>query len=175
MKRILILVENLYEDLELWYPKIRMEEAGHHCIVAGPKADEMYKGKHGYPCRSHIEFDEVEAEDFDALIIPGGYAPDLLRRVPKVLEVTKNFDLQKKCIAFICHAGWVPISANIVKGKNVTSFFAIKDDMKNAGAIWHDQAVVVDRHLISSRTPADLGAFCLAIMDVLEKQKSDAT
>ncbi len=164
MKSILVFVHNLYEDLELWYPKIRMEEAGYRTVIAGPEAKKVYEGKHGYPCKAEVAFNEVNAKDFDGLIIPGGYAPDFLRRDAQVLSLTKQLHDNKKMIAFICHGGWVPISAKILKGKQVTSFFAIKDDIENAGAIWKDEAVVVDGNLVSSRTPADLPQFAKAMI-----------
>jgi protease I len=174
VKRVLFLVDKEYEDLELWYPRIRLEEEGYSCIVAAPESEKEYMGKSGYPCVSHMEFGEAEADDFDALVIPGGYAPDRMRRYHKVLEITRNFHRQGKCIAFICHAGWVPISAGILQGKRATSFEAIKDDMINAGAIWEDKEVVIDGNLVSSRTPYDLPYFCKAIIKVVSSQNGDA-
>lgn len=164
--RVLILVEQAYEDLELWYPKVRLEEAGCECVVAGP-AREVYKGKYGYPCRPDALLAEVRAEDFAGLVIPGGWAPDRLRRYPHVLELVRAFDAARKPIGMICHAGWVPISARILKGRNVTGVSAIKDDLENAGAVFHDRAVVVDGHIISSRTPADLPEFMKALVAAL--------
>jgi len=169
VKKILIFVADEYEDLELQYPKYRMLEAGFTVKIAGLKENEIYKGKHTYPCKSDISFDSVKVHDFDALIIPGGYAPDRLRRIPKVLEITKQFHEQQKLIAFICHAGWVPISAKIIKGIKCTSFSAIKDDMINAGVYWVDEAVVVDKHFVTSRSPEDLPQFCPAIIDYLNR------
>lgn len=166
-KRILIFIENVYEDLEVQYPKYRLLEEGAKITIAGPVAKEIYKGKYGYPCKADISFDEVDINAYDALIIPGGYAPDKLRRSAKVLEITRKFHEKKKLIAFICHAGWVPISAKVLKGIKCTSFMAIKDDMENAGANWEDSAVVVDSHFISSRTPDDLPQFCQAIIKFL--------
>ena len=167
MHKILIFVEQEYEDLELHYPKLRMIEAGAQVIIAGPKAQESYKGKKGYPCLSDISFDEVNVGEYSALIIPGGYAPDKLRAIPKVLEITREFNKSEKCIAFICHAGWVPVSAKILKGVKCTSYHAIKDDLINAGANWVDEALVKDRHFISSRHPNDLPKFCPAIIQSL--------
>lgn len=161
-------VANEYEDLELQYPKIRMREAGAQVTIAGPEAKQTYKGKHGYPCQSDISFNDVNVNDFDALIIPGGYAPDKIRALPKVIEITRKFHEQEKLIAFICHAGWIPVSAKILKGVKCTSYFTIKDDMINAGANWVDEAVVEDRHFISSRFPDDLPQFCPAIVRYLE-------
>lgn len=167
--KILMFVAADYEDLELQYPKYRLMEAGAKVVIAGSKVNETYKGKHGYPCVADISFDDVKVSDYQGLIIPGGYAPDKLRRLPKVLEIVKQFDKEGKLIAFICHAGWVPISAKVIKGVKCTSFFAIKDDMVNAGAKWVDKAVVVDKHFITSRTPEDLIYFCPAIIDYLTR------
>lgn len=165
--KILIFVADHYEDLEVQYPKYRLIEAGAKVVIAGEKAKETYKGKYGYPCKSDIAFDDVKVDDYIGLIIPGGYAPDKLRRFPKALEIIQKFNKAKKLIAFICHAGWVPISAKVLKGIKCTSFFAIKDDMENAGAKWVDEPVVVDKHFISSRNPDDLPVFCAAIIDYL--------
>jgi protease I len=170
-QKILMLVAEEYEDLELQYPKYRMMEEGARVLVAGKKSKETYKGKHGYPCQADLSIDEVKVDEFQAVIIPGGYAPDKLRRIPKVLEILKQFDSQQKLIAFICHAGWLPISAGIIKGVKCTSFSSIKDDMVNAGAHWVDEPVVVDRHFISSRFPDDLPQFCPAIIDYLAKKQ----
>lgn len=167
MKSILLFVEEIYEDLELWFPKLRMEEAGFKTIIAGSEAGKTVSGKHGYPCKIDVSYDHVEADQFAALIIPGGFAPDRMRRHAKALEIVRQMDIAKKPIGFICHAGWVPISAKILKGKKVTGFIAIKDDLENAGAYYLDQPVVIDGNLISSRTPADLPAFCKALLKVL--------
>lgn len=169
-KKILIFVGPEYEDLEVQYPKYRLIEAGAEVIIAGQKAKETYHGKHGYPCQADISFDEVNVSEYAALVIPGGYAPDKLRRLPKVLEITKQFNEKEKLIAFICHAGWVPISAKVISGVKCTSFSAIKDDMVNAGARWVDEAVVMDGHFISSRKPEDLPQFCPAIIQYLSNE-----
>lgn len=169
-RQILILVENNYEDLELHYPRLRMVEAGFFPIVAGPKAQEEYKGKYGLPCRSDVSFGEIDGENYAGLIIPGGYAPDKLRRYPPVLKLVQHFHEKKKMLASICHAGWVPISAKVVKGMRYTSVNAIRDDLTNAGAFWVDEPVVVDQHHISSRGPDDLPLFCDAILKQLAKQ-----
>lgn len=171
-QKILILVADEYEDLELQYPKYRLIEEGAKVVIAGPKEKETYKGKKGYPCVADISFDAVHPEEFDALIIPGGYAPDKLRTNPKVLEITRHFHEKEKLIAFICHAGWVPISAKVIKDVKCTSYFAIKDDMINAGAQWVDASVVIDRHFISSRCPDDLPHFCIEIINYLFKKST---
>lgn len=165
-QKILLFVADEYEDLELQYPKYRLREAGKKVVIAGEKK-EPYKGKHGYPCIADITFKEIKVDDFDALVIPGGYAPDKLRKIPKVLEITKKFASQKKLIAFICHAGWIPISAKILKGIQCTSYISIKEDILNAGGKWVNKSVVIDRHFISSRFPEDLPDFCSAILNYL--------
>lgn len=163
-KRVLIFAAPLYEELELWYPKIRLEEEGATVVVAG-LGDKVYHGKRGsYPVVPDTTVDQVEAREVDALVIPGGYAPDILRRNAKVLALTREIFEAGKPVAFICHAGWVPISAGIVRGRRGTSVGAIKDDLVNAGLHWEDSPVVVDGNLISSRTPADLGPFCRALI-----------
>lgn len=165
-KRILMFVDDSYEDLELWYPKLRLIEAGATVVVAGPKADHRYAGKNGYPCRSDAAIDAMHERDFDGLVIPGGFMPDKLRREAKVLELTRAFAAAGKLVAAICHGGWIPISAGVYRGVRVTGSPGIKDDLINAGAIWEDAAVVVDRHFICSRKPDDLPEFCKAILQV---------
>jgi protease I len=158
MAKAVVFVDQSYEDLELWYPTIRLKEAKVDVVISGPKAGEKYLGKWGYPCTSHIAHSELGMH-FDAAIIPGGFAPDRIRCDKYVLDFLEKMHAQKKLIAFICHGGWVAISAKILKGKKVTSTPAIKDDMTNAGAIWEDSAVVVDENLVSSRNPDDLPVF----------------
>ena len=173
-QKILIFVDNIFEDLELLYPRLRLMEEGAKVVIAGPKAKEIYKSKHDYPCQADIAFQDVRVEEFDALVIPGGYAPDKMRRHQAAIEIVRKFHQQQKPIAFICHAGWVPVSANVLKGVKCTSFYSIKDDMINAGANWVDEPVVVDRHFISSRTPEDLPYFCPALIDELAKSRQHA-
>lgn len=171
-KKVLMFVDHVYEDLELWYPKLRLIEEGAQVVVAGPEAGKVYEGKNGYPCKSDVSYDNVEEKDFDGLVIPGGFAPDKLRRVDKVLELTKQFNTNKKLVAHICHAGWITISAKIMKGYKCTSTPGIKDDIENAGAIWVDEPLVIDRNMVSSRKPDDLPQFCKGIIEVLSKQNS---
>jgi deglycase len=171
-KRVLFFAAPLYEDLELWYPKIRLEEEGAATTVAG-LGERTYQGKRGYPVTVDTDVDRIAARDFDALVIPGGFAPDQLRRSDQVLAITREVFLAGKPLGFICHAGWVPISARILKGKRATSVRAIKDDLENAGAIWEDSPVVVDANLISSRTPADLPQFCRALIAALGQGPQD--
>ena len=166
-KRLLSFVGDIYEDLELWYPKLRMLEAGATFVCAGPAAHVIYRGKHGYPCESDAAINDVQAADFDGLLCPGGFMPDKLRRDAKVLELVRQFDEQGKLIAAICHGGWIPISAKVYGGVRVTGSPGIKDDLTNAGAIWEDASLVVDRHFVSSRRPDDLPDFCQGMLRVL--------
>jgi protease I len=165
-KMLLAFVDDIYEDLELWYPKIRLEEAGFGMALAGPEL-KMYTGKHGYPAKADALISEMKTPDFCGLLIPGGFMPDKLRRDPDVLALTREFFEQGKLVAFICHGGWIPISAKILKGKRVTGSMGIKDDLENAGAIYVDEAVVTDQNLVSSRTPRDLAPFAKAMLDFL--------
>ena len=167
-KTVLFFAGPLYEDLELWYPKIRLEEEGARTVVAGT-GEKTYQGKRGYPLTVDTSVEEIAAQDFDGLVIPGGYAPDIMRRSQKLLQLTREIYQAGKPVAFICHAGWVPISAGIVRGRRGTSVGAIKDDLVNAGMLWEDSPVVVDGNLISSRTPADLPQFCKAIIAALQQ------
>ena len=166
-KRILCFVGDVYEDLELWYPKLRLQEAGAEVVLAGPEAGQNYSGKNGYPCVSDAAISEMNEGDFDGVICPGGFMPDKLRRDPKVLSLIAEFHAAGKLIAAICHGGWMPISAKVYDGVRVTGSPGIKDDLENAGAIWEDSAVVVDRHFVSSRKPDDLPDFCRGILQVL--------
>jgi protease I len=168
MKTMVAVVDDIYEDLELWYPRLRVEEAGWKVIVAGPEARKLYTGKHGYPCLTDAAFANLKAADFDALLVPGGFAPDKIRRDRHVLALVRDMNEQGKLIAFICHAGWVLISAGILRGKRATSTVGIRDDMVNAGSLWVDEPVVVDANLVSSRTPADLPLFGKGIVDWLD-------
>lgn len=168
--RILSFVGDIYEDLELWYPKLRMIEAGAEVVVAGPQAGVNYDGKNGYPCVSDTAIDDMNAADFTGLLVPGGFMPDKLRRDPKVLQLVRDFHEAGKLVAAICHGGWIPISAGVYKGIQVTGSPGIKDDLINAGAIWNDAAVVIDRNHVSSRRPDDLPEFCRGMIEVLSKQ-----
>jgi protease I len=165
-KRFLVFVDDIYEDLELWYPKLRLIEAGGVVTVAGPKAGAKYEGKNGYPCVSDAAICDVAAADFHGVILPGGFMPDKLRRDPQVLKLIRDFDAAGKLIAAVCHGGWMAISAGVYRGVRVTGSPGIKDDLINAGAVWEDAPVVVDRHFVSSRKPDDLPDFCQGILQV---------
>ena len=166
-KRLLLFVGDVYEDLELWYPKLRMQEAGAEVVIAGAEAGKMYQGKHGYPCLSDVSYLHISAEAFDGVIIPGGFMPDKLRRDPKVLQLVRDFAQTGKLVAAVCHGGWIPISAKVYKGVCVTGSPGIKDDLENAGAVWKDAPVIIDKNFVSSRNPDDLPDFCLGIIEVL--------
>jgi protease I len=168
-KRILAFVGEIYEDLELWYPKLRLIEAGAEVVVAGPAANQLYAGKLGYPCVSDAAISEMNVADFDALLVPGGFMPDKLRRDPDVLRLVAEFDASKKPIAAICHGGWIPISAGVYRGVRVTGSPGIKDDLVNAGALFEDASVVVDGHHVSSRRPDDLPDFCRQFLALIAK------
>jgi protease I len=166
-RTILAFVDDVYEDLELWYPKLRLEEAGIATRLVAPELGN-YSGKHGYPAIADARLADVRSADFIGLLIPGGFMPDKLRRHPQVLALTREFYDQGKLVAFICHGGWIPISAKILKGRRVTGSRGIKDDLENAGGIWVDEPVVVDGNLVSSRTPKDLAPFAKAMVDFLK-------
>lgn len=167
-KRVAILVADRYEDVEFWYPYYRMKEAGARVTILGPSfGPKEVHGKYGHPAKMDKRTSDVRSEDFDAVIIPGGYAPDMLRRSKSTLNFVAEIANAGKVTAAICHAGWVLISARVIKGKRATSFYSIKDDMINAGADWVDEEVVIDENIITSRSPEDLPAFCRAIIKAL--------
>ncbi len=169
-KRVAVLVDSLYQELEVWYPYYRLKEAGAEVDLVGPKAGETYKSKLGYPAKADKSYEEVRADDYDGVVIPGGYAPDYMRRHRAPARFVADLNSQGKLVAAICHGGWLLCSAHgMLKGRRTTSFFAIKDDMTNAGAEWVDEEVVVDGNLVTSRKPDDLPAFLKAAMQVLAK------
>ncbi len=170
-QKILFFTGDIYEDLELWYPKLRLIEAGAEVVIAADEAKQLYAGKHSYPCKSDVAIASVDPAQFDGLVVPGGFMPDKLRRDPQVLAIVRHFAETGKLVAAICHGGWIPISAGVYRGVRVTGSLGIKDDLVNAGAIWEDAAVVVDRHFVSSRKPDDLPDFCRGCLDVLASQK----
>ncbi|MEN2768836.1 type 1 glutamine amidotransferase domain-containing protein [Ornithinibacillus xuwenensis] len=169
-KKIIALVEHDFEDLELWYPILRLQEEGAIVHLVGKEAKSKYIGKYGVPAESDFSFNEISSADYDAILVPGGWAPDKLRRYPEVIKFVQEMDAAQKPIGQICHAGWVLISADILKGKQVTSTPGIKDDMANAGATWHDEPVVVDGHIVSSRRPPDLPPYVKAFADLLAEK-----
>src|SRR5690625_243229 len=169
-KKIVAVVEDLYNDLEHWYPVYRMREEGAEVIIAGPEANKTYNGQSGIPAQTDVAFSDIDAKDYDGILIPGGWAPDRLRRYPELLEFVRKMNDAKKPIGQICHAGWVLVSANILKGKKVTSTPAIKDDMRNAGADWVNEECVVDGNIVSSRRPDDMPVYAKAFADLVAEQ-----
>ena len=165
-KRVAVLVENLYEDLELWYPVLRFREAGAEVLIVGPEV-RTYSSKHGYEAKADRSAAEVDAASLDAVIIPGGYAPDRMRLHQPMVDLVREAFLKGKVVAAICHGGWMLVSANVLKGKKATCYVAIKDDLVNAGTAYEDAEVVRDGNLITSRKPSDLPAFCRTIIEAL--------
>jgi protease I len=167
-KKVAVLIEEMFNTFEFWYPYYRLKEAGAEVVVIGTGSAEVYHGKPGTEATPDVSVDQVSATDFDGVVIPGGYAPDLMRRSPKMVQFVRDLFDSGKMVSAICHAGWMLASAGILGGKNMTSFFAIKDDMVHAGAEWVDQEVVVDGNLITSRKPDDLPAFMKAVIGALK-------
>lgn len=166
-KQIAMLVADLYQEIEFWYPYYRMIEEGAKVTVFGPEAT-RYTSKHGVPVQADRPSVDLKPSDYQAVIIPGGYAPDFMRRDPAMVQFVKRMHDEGKTVAAICHAGWVLASAGILKGHTATSYHSIRDDVINAGAEWVDREVVRDRNLITSRSPADLPAFCRTIIEALQ-------
>ncbi len=169
-KKIVIFVEDLYDVLEMWVPYYRMLEEGAEVLKVGTGSASVYASKHGYQAEVDTEASKVSADDIDGIIVPGGFGPDRLRRYPAVLNLVKTTFAQGKMVASICHGAWVLVSADVLRGKKATCVPAIKDDVKNAGATYIDEPVVIDKNLVTSRTPADLPVWLPAIISVLEKQ-----
>lgn len=165
-RTILILVGPEYEDLEVWYPKLRLEEAGFEVKLVGT-GEREYRGKHGYPCQVDGRVADFPAGSLAGLVAPGGWAPDKLRRDPEVLRLVREVHAAGKMVATICHGPWVLASAGIVRGRRLTSSAGIRDDLVNAGAEWVDEPAVVDGNIVSARVPKDLPAFGVAMLRVL--------
>ena len=165
-KKIAVFVAPLFEDLEFWYPYYRLQEEGAEVKAIGPEK-KQYTGKHGLSAVPELAINETRAIDFDALVIPGGYSPDHMRRNPDMVEFVREMNKQRKVVGAICHGPWMMASADIVKGKKVTGFQSIKDDLENAGAEWADIKAVKDGNLVTSRRPDDLPAFCTAMIEAI--------
>ena len=167
-KTAAILVEDLYQVLEVWYPLLRLREEGCRVMLIGTGSKESYASKEGYPAKADVSIGQADPRDFDAVIIPGGFAPDFLRRYEKVVRFVRQMNDDKKVVASICHGGWMLVSAGILKGRKATCFYAIKDDLIAAGADYVDEEVAVDGRLITSRKPEDLPAFVVEIIKQLK-------
>src|SRR5882762_7385848 len=173
-KRAAILVEQMYQEMELWYPLYRLREAGCQVTLVGPEAGKSYASKLGYPAKSDKAAGDVRADDFDLLVIPGGYAPDHMRRCEAMIRLTSTMAEQGKPVAAICHGPWMLCSTQALKGRKATCFFAIKDDVINAGGKYVDAEVIRDGNLITSRKPDDLPAFMQAIIQAAREAKTPA-
>lgn len=172
-KRVAVVTDNMFEDLEVWYPIIRLREAGADVKVIGlHEPGKILKSEHGYEVREDMPVRDARPEDFDAVILPGGMAPDELRRWDAVLQFMRRADEQKKVIASICHGAQILISAGLIKGRKMTAVDSIKADLINAGANYIDEELVHDGNLISSRTPEDLAAFGSEIVSALSQVKT---
>jgi protease I len=172
-KRVALLLDQMYQELEVWYPIYRLREAGVRVVIAAAEGGKTYPSKLGYPCTSDVPYSALRADELDGVVVPGGFAPDHIRRHPQANQLVADVNGQGKLVAAICHGPWVLCSAHgMLRGRKATSFFAIKDDVVNAGADWADAEVVVDGNLVTSRKPEDLPAFCVAILDVLRRQAS---
>jgi protease I len=168
-KRVAVLVEKLYEDLELWYPVLRFREAGCEVKIVGPKGGETYASKHGYPAKADVSAAEVSDADFDAIVIPGGYSPDHMRRHKSMVYLVTQAVRHGKVVAAICHGPWMLCSTKALNGRKLTGYFSIRDDVENAGGIWEDAPVVIDGNIVTSRTPDDLPSFMQGIFEALGK------
>jgi protease I len=169
--RVAVLVEQQYQEMEVWYPVYRLREAGCKVVLVGPEAGQTYPSKLGYPARSDKSINDVRPSDFEAVVIPGGFAPDFLRRTPAMIKFVSELAEQGKVVAAICHGPWVLCSTQALKGRKATCFFAIKDDVINAGASYVDAEVVRDGNLITSRKPDDLPAFTVNILQAIKELK----
>jgi len=168
-KRVAVLVEQQYQELEVWYPVYRLKEAGAEVVLVGPEAGKSYPSKLGYPAKADVAAKDVTATEFHAVVIPGGFAPDYIRRSEPMLKLVRDLFAQGKPVAAICHGPWVLCSTTALKGRKATCFASIKDDVVNAGATYVDKEVVVDGNLITSRKPDDLPAFVVALMELMGK------
>lgn len=168
-KKVVLLAENLYQEMELWVPYYRLREEGVEVTVVGTGSGRTYTSKHGYPVDVDKEAKEIDVSKYDGVVIPGGYAPDVMRRYPEMVKIVREAYQKGKVVAAICHAGWMLASAGILKGKRVTGVSAIKDDLINAGGNYVDEEVVTDGNLITSRKPDDLPAFCRELIEALAR------
>ncbi len=171
--RAVVLTANKFEDMEVYVPIFRLQEEGWKVDVAAPTKDEI-NGENGYTLKPDIIIDEVNPDNYDLLIIPGGFpdgAPATVRKMKKALEITKSFFAKNKPVASICHGPWTLASADVIKGRHLTSYWhdGVPEDIKKAGGIWEDKDVVVDGNLVTSRWPFDLAAFNREMMKLVKK------
>jgi protease I len=173
--QVAVLVENQYQELELWYPVLRLREAGARVTIVGPSTSDIYASKLGYPVAADAAIEEVGIEEFDVIVVPGGFSPEYLRRNPAMIDFIKAANSADKVIAAICHAGWLLATAQILHGRRVTSVPTIRDDVTNAGGQWVNEPVVTDGNLITSRLPDDLPEFLTEIISAIEKRAKPAS
>ena len=166
-KKIAVLVDQLYQEMEVWYPLFRLQEAGAKVVTVGPVAGHTYPSKLGYPVKCDLSWEVAQSSDFDGVVIPGGYAPDHIRRHPKALEFVREIDQQGKLVASICHGPWVLSDAGLTRGKRATGWWSIKPDLENADATFIDEPAITDGKIVTARAPIDLAAFVYAIDDLL--------
>ncbi len=173
-RRVAVLVENYYQELEVWYPILRLREAGAQVAVVGAEAGATYKSKLGYPVKAEAGIEDVAADDFDAVVVPGGWAPDYMRRKRAFADLVAKAAGAGKPVGAICHGAWLLCSANVLKGRRATCFFSIRDDVIHAGAEYVDEEVVTDGPLVTSRTPDDLPAFCRAFIEAVAARRASS-
>ncbi|MBI5625360.1 MAG: type 1 glutamine amidotransferase [Elusimicrobia bacterium] len=166
-KKAVVLIEEQYQELEVWVPYYRLKEEGAQALLLGPEKGRVFKGKFGYPAFVEAAYAELRPEQVDAVVVPGGFAPDFMRRYPEPAAFVAGAFKAGKVVASICHGAWILASAGVLKGRKATSFYAIADDVRNAGAQWVDAEVCVDGGLITSRKPEDLPAFCRELVKAL--------
>ena len=168
-KKVAVLVEQQYQELEVWVPYYRLKEAGHDAVLVGAQKGQAYPGKFGYPAVAEASYGDVKAPALDAVVVPGGFAPDFMRRYPEPAALVREVFRAGKTVASICHGAWLLCSAEVLEGRKATCFHAVADDVRHAGARYVDEECVVDGNLITSRKPEDLPAFCAALIRALQQ------
>jgi len=164
---VAMLAEDLYEDVEIWYPYYRLLEAGAEVTIVGSGRTDVFTGKHGLPVTADVSIDDVRSSEFDGVVVPGGFSPDFMRRKPPMIEFIRELGEAGKPVAAICHGTWALASARLISGRRVTSYFSIRDDIEGAGGVYVDEPVVIDGNIITSRIPGDLPAFMPAVIAAL--------
>ena len=170
--RVALLIEDDYQELEAWYPKLRLEEEGAEVVVVGSGTKSVYASKLGYEMEADRAARDVSADEFDAVVVPGGFAPDHMRLHPEMAGLVRDVHASGRLVASICHGGWILVSAGVLRGRRATGYTPIRDDVENAGGTWVDESVVIDGNVITSRTPPDLPDFARALVEYLEQQRT---